>query len=116
MPSRIAAIFGAGLSLLATPAFGVTNTVPHAGNDFFESKVRPVLVESCYKCHSHQSEKVRGGLLLDTKEDLLKGGDSCPAGANRSPDHFSRDRSDLRDGADTGVNRLGRPRARQLTT
>ena len=47
--------------------------------DFFEKKIRPVLVESCYKCHSANSEKLRGGLLLDTREGVLKGGESGPA-------------------------------------
>ena len=44
--------------------------------DFFESKIRPVLVEHCYSCHSEKSEKIRGGLRLDTREDLLRGGTS----------------------------------------
>jgi len=47
--------------------------------DFFEKKIRPVLVESCYECHSATSKKAKGGLLLDTSEGLLKGGDSGPA-------------------------------------
>ena len=38
-----------------------------AGAEFFESKVRPVLVDRCYPCHSAKAEKVKGGLLLDTK-------------------------------------------------
>lgn len=44
--------------------------------DFFESKIRPVLVEHCYKCHSREGEKIKGGLLLDTQAGMLKGGDS----------------------------------------
>src|SRR4051812_26387709 len=44
--------------------------------DFFESKIRPVLVERCYKCHSATSEKLKGSLLLDTREGMLKGGES----------------------------------------
>src|SRR5271163_2041432 len=47
--------------------------------EFFEKRIRPVLVEDCYKCHSAGSQKVKGGLLLDTKEGLLKGGDNGPA-------------------------------------
>ena len=47
--------------------------------DFFESKIRPVLANHCYKCHSTTGEKVKGGLLLDSREALLKGGDSGPA-------------------------------------
>jgi hypothetical protein len=43
---------------------------------FFESKVRPVLVEHCYECHSR--EKTKGGLALDTKQGWEKGGNSGP--------------------------------------
>src|SRR5262249_28384440 len=46
---------------------------------FFEKKIRPVLVEQCYSCHSATAAKLKGGLLLDTKEGLRKGGDSGPA-------------------------------------
>ena len=45
-----------------------------SGVDFFEKRVRPVLVQRCYECHS-ADKKVKGGLLLDTREGLLKGGD-----------------------------------------
>src|SRR5439155_4231915 len=44
--------------------------------DFFEKKIRPVLVEHCYKCHSASAEKVKGNLLLDSREGMLKGGES----------------------------------------
>ena len=50
-----------------------------AGIDFFERRIRPLLVDNCYKCHSHQSEKVRGGFMLDTRDGLRQGGDSGPA-------------------------------------
>ena len=43
---------------------------------FFEKNIRPVLVDSCYKCHSAESEKVKGGLTLDTKQATLLGGES----------------------------------------
>jgi cytochrome c553 len=43
---------------------------------FFEKNIRPVLVESCYKCHSAESDKVKGGLTLDTKQGLALGGES----------------------------------------
>jgi hypothetical protein len=38
-----------------------------------------VLAENCYKCHSEQAEKVKGRLLLDSREGVLKGGESGPA-------------------------------------
>src|SRR5438309_1371150 len=44
---------------------------------FFESKIRPVLVESCQKCHGET--KANGKLRLDSKAALLKGGLSGPA-------------------------------------
>ena len=47
--------------------------------DFFESKVRPVLVEHCYKCHSAQSKPLKGGLRLDSLDAMRKGGDMGPA-------------------------------------
>jgi hypothetical protein len=53
--------------------------VTDAGIEFFESKIRPLLTEECYRCHSRGAEKIRGGLLLDTQEGMLKGGDSGPA-------------------------------------
>jgi hypothetical protein len=44
----------------------------------FESKIRPLLVEHCYECHSAE-KKQKGNLLLDTQEATLKGGDTGPA-------------------------------------
>ena len=47
--------------------------------EFFEKKVRPTLAKYCYECHSAKSEKVKGGLLLDTKLGIRKGGEIGPA-------------------------------------
>ena len=47
--------------------------------EFFEKNIRPLLARSCYECHSLQSAKVKGGLILDSREGLLKGGDNGPA-------------------------------------
>ena len=47
--------------------------------EFFEKKIRPVLVEKCYSCHSAGSKILRGGLYLDTRAGILNGGDSGPA-------------------------------------
>jgi hypothetical protein len=54
--------------------------------DFFENKIRPVLSQNCYKCHSVNSEKVKGGLLLDSREATLRGGDNGPAVVPSHPD------------------------------
>ena len=55
--------------------FGITKDE----SDFFEKKIRPVLSQNCYKCHSANSTKVKGKLLLDTKAGSLKGGESGAA-------------------------------------
>jgi cytochrome c553 len=47
--------------------------------DFFEQKIRPVLVTHCYKCHSAGSEELQANLQLDTRAGLLAGGDSGAA-------------------------------------
>jgi Protein of unknown function (DUF1553)/Protein of unknown function (DUF1549)/Planctomycete cytochrome C len=55
---------------------------PAESEQFFEQKVRPVLVQHCYACHSaeaDQKKKLKGGLFLDFAEGLLAGGDSGPA-------------------------------------
>ncbi len=49
------------------------------GVEFFEQHIRPALVEYCYKCHSADAEKLKGELLLDTRDGVLKGGESGPA-------------------------------------
>ena len=53
--------------------------IPQDQVDFFEKKIRPVLTDKCYKCHSEKAEKVKGGLLLDTREGSRRGGDNGPA-------------------------------------
>src|SRR5437868_1061956 len=54
--------------------------------EFFEKKIRPVLVEHCYQCHSQQSEKLQGKLLLDNREAARKGGETGPAVVPGDPD------------------------------
>ncbi len=43
--------------------------------EFFESRIRPLLAQECYECHS-EATKAKGGLLLDTRAGWQKGGDS----------------------------------------
>ncbi|MFN7573906.1 MAG: DUF1553 domain-containing protein [Planctomycetota bacterium] len=47
--------------------------------EFFEAKIRPVLVEKCYQCHSEDAKQLGGGLRVDTRAGLLEGGDSGAA-------------------------------------
>ncbi|HBE70511.1 MAG TPA: hypothetical protein DDW52_20370 [Planctomycetaceae bacterium] len=48
-------------------------------SDFFERKIRPVLVEHCYECHSSSGSEIEAGLRVDDRNGLLRGGDSGPA-------------------------------------
>ena len=61
-----ARIFVSGPSLLADER-----------EDFFEAKIRPVLAGTCFRCHG--DAKLSGALRIDSREALLKGGDSGPA-------------------------------------
>lgn len=46
---------------------------------FFNRKIRPVLIQHCYKCHSAKSKNLQGGLWLDTRKGIREGGETGPA-------------------------------------
>lgn len=78
---------GPGLSLFVGAVLGATAAEPTAEQiEFFEAKVRPVLVDHCYSCHSDKAEKIKGGLKLDTREATLKGGTTGAVIAPGDPD------------------------------
>ena len=59
------------------------------GLDFFEAKIRPMLVTHCYECHSAGAaakKKLKGGLLLDSRDGSRNGGESGPAVVPGKPD------------------------------
>ena len=68
------AFASASLSLGVLP--GAEPDLSKAQRDFFESKIRPVLVEHCYGCHSAEAKKVEADYLLDTRAGIRKGGAS----------------------------------------
>ena len=47
--------------------------------EFFETRVRPVLIERCFECHSSDAAEVKAGLLVESRRALLVGGESGPA-------------------------------------
>jgi mono/diheme cytochrome c family protein len=57
-----------------------------AQTEFFERRIRPLLVKHCYSCHSRDAKKIRGELLLDTRAGIQKGGASGPALVAGKPD------------------------------
>lgn len=63
--------------LLACQASAIHSAEPSAEEvDFFEKKIRPILVTHCSECHSRESKKRQGGLLLDSRDGWMRGGDS----------------------------------------
>jgi cytochrome c553 len=78
----VAMISGAICTVVAAPS--------RAGTDettaFFESRIRPVLVEHCYKCHADRGKSPKGGLRVDSRAALLRGGDTGPAIVPGKPD------------------------------
>jgi cytochrome c553 len=76
-PMCVAIPLWTGLVLLAQTA--LVEAQDPATVEFFEAKIRPVLVQHCYECHSKEAKSVKGGLLLDHREGLRSGGDLGPA-------------------------------------
>ncbi|MFI5461553.1 MAG: DUF1549 domain-containing protein, partial [Isosphaerales bacterium] len=86
----------AGLIVVACPAMGlragddtkkgaaVVPNFPPEAIEFFESRVRPILVDRCVKCHG--PKKQSSSLRLDSRESILKGGESGPAVVPAKPD------------------------------
>src|SRR5688572_4125007 len=88
---RFLFIFPLVLALIAlghlVPMAQIRNsTADLDAEEFFEKKIRPVLADRCYSCHSLKSEKLKGGLLLDSREEILAGGDTGPAAVPGDPE------------------------------
>lgn len=69
------------LNPISAIAMAAVFSLPAGADDgiaFFEKNVRPVLVNRCYKCHSADAEKIKGGLQLDSKPAWMAGGESGP--------------------------------------
>lgn len=64
-------------SLLSASAVAFADHNDEAAIEFFERRVRPVLVEHCMKCHGSEAQK--GELRLDARAELLRGGSRGPA-------------------------------------
>lgn len=74
-----------GADAQAAPAGAPAMPGPTASGDvqFYNEHIRPVLTQNCYKCHTSEA---MGGLRLDSRADILKGGDSGPAVVPHAPD------------------------------
>src|SRR3954470_5744204 len=72
------------LSLLALSGGSLRGQTP-AGTELFEKEIRPVLATKCFGCHSSKLKSPMGGLVLDTKAGLMRGGNGGPVIAAGSP-------------------------------
>src|ERR1700733_11162864 len=72
------------MRVLTAILFLTLTVSPLFGDDDFEKHVRPLLVKHCFKCHG--PTKASGGLRLDSREAILKGGESGPAAVVGKPE------------------------------
>ena len=74
------------MAAVCSPGNAESQLLTTAQLDFFESKIRPLLIENCYECHSSKTGESSGGLRLDTAIAIASGGDSGPALVKHKPD------------------------------
>ena len=72
----VATLIAMSLSLGMESSLLAQSTAPKVSEttrlEFFESKIRPVLVQHCYECHSATAKHIKGGLLVDTRAGMLR--------------------------------------------
>jgi len=79
LAARLLAVCVLAVGLAGSVDSRPQGALPAADAEFFETRVRPVFVEHCNECHAGGPRKEKGGLRIDSREALLKGGDSGPA-------------------------------------
>ena len=80
---RVSSLLALGFCLTCS-AIANGQPIPPQHADFFEAKVRPILVEHCFKCHG--AEKQKAGLRLDSRAGILRGSDTGPVVVPGNPD------------------------------
>src|SRR6266540_378095 len=63
----------------AIAVFGCWQLAAGEREEFFTEKIYPLFHDHCFKCHSHDADKIKGGLVLDSLDGALTGGDTGPA-------------------------------------
>lgn len=69
-----------------TIAGGTTQVRDPEKEKFFEKEVKPILQANCFRCHGAEA-KIKGGLRLTSREDILKGGATGPVVDLQKPEH-----------------------------
>ncbi|MCA9173196.1 MAG: hypothetical protein KDB14_01785 [Planctomycetales bacterium] len=80
----LALLLGIAVVWLSAPALTRTASGDQPANDkeakaFFEKQIQPILVKECYECHSTKRGKQEGGLAVDSRKAIRRGGDRGPA-------------------------------------
>ena len=83
LATTLATTLALAIAVRQSPLEAQTPVAAAASAEFFEARVRPLLVAQCYECHD---VKANGGLRVDSRETLLTGGDSGPAIVPGDPD------------------------------
>jgi hypothetical protein len=83
---RLAILLVAALAIWLRPSPAEEQPTPEQ-TEFFEAKIRPVLAKHCYECHSADAKKVEGGLRLDTRDAMQKGGENGAIFKAGDPSH-----------------------------
>lgn len=76
-----------GVILVAHGGALFAATAAPAAASFFKTAIVPILEQRCYECHSHESGKAKGGLVLDARSGWARGGDSGPAIIPKQPNN-----------------------------
>ena len=71
MKTRLKQIIFLAISSMATSSVALAQSTSANSPDFFEEKIRPVLVKNCYSCHTTSQ---MSGLRLDSPDGMAKGG------------------------------------------
>ncbi len=64
------------IALIAVAARAAEPPLSKEGVELFEKNIRPVLAQYCYECHSAQAKKIKGKLVLDSAQGIVKGGEN----------------------------------------
>jgi hypothetical protein len=78
--------FGGPALVRAVDSTNAPSDFSQASKKYYDEQVLPILKENCFQCHSHAAEKIKGSLVLDSRNGLLKGGESGPAAVPGAPE------------------------------
>ena len=80
MPARsLSSFVSVFLLSLLMPCVASADDTDKMGAEFFERRIRPILVARCYECHSEEAGEQQGGLLLDREAGWREGGERAKA-------------------------------------